>query len=379
MSIVTLKKKTQAKYKNMSVSQPQFSLNGTLRNQGYIGQTSSSRNLVKTPMLGNTAKGHGGLNGAYKQSPIVVESSLFTTNDPLSIKPSVGHVAGDIAVQNRFLSCREWPCSQPVVKNLLYSSDDYTAELRKKTLKCEVFIPSSTYGLNLVKNGNMDSPDIIDVSGSQAATYWSQSGGLIDMYVINSPYSNLGLPSNITQAAIVNGGTTVTSLNQNISFLNPGNYVLAFWTTANYGMNFNSNNKIQVSIGTSANQMIDYPASFNGWVQYRFLFNINSTQLNQTLSFTSFNYTGVNSGNTNHWITGVSIYSIDKPCCALSDTGLPSLMFSKTKTNTVTKVLTNMNGSIKYNASYADYLARIDNACDRKTKLVSDMNRGPNF
>ena len=200
----------------MSVSQPQFSLNGTLRNQGYIGQTSSSRNLVKTPMLGNTAKGHGGLNGAYKQSPIVVESSLFTTNDPLSIKPSVGHVAWDIAVQNRFLSCREWPCSQPVVKNLLYSSDDYTSELRKKTLKCEADDNAST------------------------------------------PVKN--------------------------------------------------------------------------------------------------------------------------PCCpVLNDKGLPSPMFSKTKTNTVTKVLTNTNGSIKYNGSYADYLARIDNACNRKTKLVSDMNRGPNF
>ena len=38
MSLVTLKKKTAAKYHNMSVNQPSFSLNGTHRSQGYIGQ-----------------------------------------------------------------------------------------------------------------------------------------------------------------------------------------------------------------------------------------------------------------------------------------------------------------------------------------------------
>ena len=33
MSIATLKKKTQAKYNNLSVGQKQFSINGTTRNQ----------------------------------------------------------------------------------------------------------------------------------------------------------------------------------------------------------------------------------------------------------------------------------------------------------------------------------------------------------
>ena len=212
MSIATLKKKTQAKYNNMSVSQPQFSLNGTLRNQGYVGQTSLSRHFVHTPMLGNTVKGNGGLNGAYKQAPFIVEASLFTTNDPRSVKQSVGNHAGDIAVQNRYLSCREWPCSNPVVKNLEYSSETYTEELRKKTLKCEA-----------------------------------------DEIATNTPS-----------------------------------------------------------------------------------------------------------------------YS-----CKLTDPGLPKHMFSKTKTNTMTKVFTNLNGSIKYNGSYADYLARIDNACNRKNKLVVNTNGGP--
>ena len=45
MSLATLKKKTEAKYKNLSVGLPQFSINGSLRNQGYVGQTSLSRSL----------------------------------------------------------------------------------------------------------------------------------------------------------------------------------------------------------------------------------------------------------------------------------------------------------------------------------------------
>lgn len=214
MSIATLKKKTQAKYNNMSVSQPQFSLNGTLRNQGYVGQSTQSRHFVHTPMLGNTVRGNGGLNGFYKQAPVILEASIFTTNDPKSVKQSVGNHAGDIAIQNRYLSCREWTCSKPVVKNLEYSSETYTGELRKKTLKCEA----------------------------------------------------------------------------------------------------------------------DEIAS-----------------------------------NTK------------QPCCKLTDTGLPKRMFSKTKTNTTTKVFTNLNGSIKFNGSYADYLARIDNACNKKTTLIVNTNRGPNY
>ena len=48
MSLATLKKKTQAKYKNNSVNKSTFSLNGTTRNQGYVGQTSLSRTFVRS-------------------------------------------------------------------------------------------------------------------------------------------------------------------------------------------------------------------------------------------------------------------------------------------------------------------------------------------
>ena len=45
MSIVTLKRKTQAKYNNVSVGQNVFSINGVFRNQGYVGQTSLGRSI----------------------------------------------------------------------------------------------------------------------------------------------------------------------------------------------------------------------------------------------------------------------------------------------------------------------------------------------
>lgn len=45
MSIVTLKKKTNQSYKTMSTGHAQFSMNGTTRNQGWIGQSNLSRNL----------------------------------------------------------------------------------------------------------------------------------------------------------------------------------------------------------------------------------------------------------------------------------------------------------------------------------------------
>jgi hypothetical protein len=48
MSIATLKKKTQSQYNNVSVGQKQFSLNGTRRSQGWVGQTALARRRAAT-------------------------------------------------------------------------------------------------------------------------------------------------------------------------------------------------------------------------------------------------------------------------------------------------------------------------------------------
>jgi len=84
MSIATLKKKTQAQYRNSSVGLPQFSINGTHRSQGYVGQTSLSRSLPRTPMNGPNARGYGG-NYTGK----IIQSAVVSLNDPKVVKNSV--------------------------------------------------------------------------------------------------------------------------------------------------------------------------------------------------------------------------------------------------------------------------------------------------
>ncbi len=76
MSIATLKRKTAAKYNNNSVGLG-FALNGTHRNQGYVGQTSLSRTVISSKMNGNALKGHGGCCGSY---PSKVIKSQLTDN-----------------------------------------------------------------------------------------------------------------------------------------------------------------------------------------------------------------------------------------------------------------------------------------------------------
>jgi hypothetical protein len=82
MSIATLKRKTRTLYNNMSVgSRDGFSINGIYRNQGYVGQTSLSRSLPRTPMKGPTPKGHGGCCGTYLQKPIIQSAVTSPEND----------------------------------------------------------------------------------------------------------------------------------------------------------------------------------------------------------------------------------------------------------------------------------------------------------
>lgn len=102
MSIATLKKKTAAKYNNMSVSEPKFSINGGHRSQGWVGQTTLSRSLPKTPMVGNTPKGSGGCCGTYRVTPIV-QSAVKSTNDNLVMKESVLSTDGMLDTKYRWI------------------------------------------------------------------------------------------------------------------------------------------------------------------------------------------------------------------------------------------------------------------------------------
>ena len=102
MSIVALKKKTQARYNNNSVGLPQFSLNGTYRNQGYVGQTSLSRSLPRTLARGNTLRGSGGCCGKYNKSPSILSAVTSTENNQV-VKSSVLSYDGMAATKYQWI------------------------------------------------------------------------------------------------------------------------------------------------------------------------------------------------------------------------------------------------------------------------------------
>lgn len=104
MSLVTMKRKTQATIKNNSVGWKNFALNGTRRSQGYVGQDMRGRTLPKTIMKGNVPKGHGGCCGFYTRGTIVKSIvNLNTPNDPKVIKSSVLGTNGMIMTKYRWI------------------------------------------------------------------------------------------------------------------------------------------------------------------------------------------------------------------------------------------------------------------------------------
>jgi hypothetical protein len=134
MSIATLKRKSNTKYNNMSVGQNGFSLNGTHRNQGYIGQTSLSRSLSQTPMKDGTPKGSGGCCGTYLVTPIV-QSAVKSTEDSSVVKKTVMNTSGMLSSRNRWTK-RGAPFSsvKPDNNNNVNSQTDYITRLQKKVI-----------------------------------------------------------------------------------------------------------------------------------------------------------------------------------------------------------------------------------------------------
>jgi len=102
MSIVTLKRKTNALYKNSSVGMKQFSVEGTRRNKGYVGQDTLGRTILKTPFRGNTPRGAGGCCGDYKTS-ILVPYGTHTVEDTTIVKSSTLSNYGYLATRFRWI------------------------------------------------------------------------------------------------------------------------------------------------------------------------------------------------------------------------------------------------------------------------------------
>lgn len=113
MSLATLKKKTQTKYNNMSVNSV-FNLNGTTRNQGYIGQTSLSRSLPKTIMKGPIMHGYGTCCIKLPLNKPII-SGIDYNNDFRVIKTSVKNTKGMLADRKvRYLNSNNESKSQVV-------------------------------------------------------------------------------------------------------------------------------------------------------------------------------------------------------------------------------------------------------------------------
>jgi len=125
MSLATLKKKTQTKYNNMSVSGPfrnnnGFSLNGGQRNEGYIGKDSLGNSLPKTILKGNVGHGYGGCCGTFDNRP-VVQHGIKTTNDASVIKKSVLNTKGMLANRKcklKYKYCNETQPENPTIETI---------------------------------------------------------------------------------------------------------------------------------------------------------------------------------------------------------------------------------------------------------------------
>jgi hypothetical protein len=133
MSIVTLKRKTLAQYRNNSHSPNGFSLNGTHRNQGYVGQTSLSRSSSRTLMKGNTPKGHGGCCGQYYIGPIV-QTGVTSLEDPAVVKKSTLNTHGLIDTKYRWIR-RPVPFASVKAITRINSQSEYIYYRVQKKLK----------------------------------------------------------------------------------------------------------------------------------------------------------------------------------------------------------------------------------------------------
>jgi len=135
MSIVTLKKKTAVKYNNMSVSQPLFSLNGTHRSQGFVGQTSLSRSLSRTLSKNGGYKNYGGCCGTFKIGEMV-KSVSKSTEDITVVKGSTINTRGLLHV-NKY-TCLWRPAPYTTVKmdstQNLNSQSQYIQNVQKTTI-----------------------------------------------------------------------------------------------------------------------------------------------------------------------------------------------------------------------------------------------------
>jgi hypothetical protein len=143
MSLATLKRKTAAKYNNMSVGHANFSLNGTHRSQGYVGQT------------------------------LVSDTGLLCTNDPNVVKSSVGTSSSHVQAQH-FQSTRNGVSMvKPDSNHIVKTQNVYIEKSRKLAIAAcantEKNAPSKTL-IPCSRSTNIAGTGGLPIFGTKAVT-----------------------------------------------------------------------------------------------------------------------------------------------------------------------------------------------------------------
>jgi hypothetical protein len=144
MSIVALKRKTQATYKNNSTGQSQFSINSTSRSQGFVGQTSLSRSLNRTILVGTTPKGSSACCGQF-QNQIIGASEMCSFETP-TVHTSTLSNKGFIATHYRWIRRPAPFTSVKPDSNLVLnqSNQTYVENLHRAVVCCVDSLPANT-------------------------------------------------------------------------------------------------------------------------------------------------------------------------------------------------------------------------------------------
>ena len=167
MSIVTLKRKAAAQYNNLSVGKPQFSLNGTRRSAGYVGQDTLGRSLIRSLSRGGALKGHGGCCGQYPTPQIKTSPEMSCLNNTAVVKPSSISNTGLLMSKYRWAR-RPQPYSTVKPDNNLHNNvqSAYIDRLARKAIldgsNCHIINEECLKPCPLSKTANYNRPTVVN-------------------------------------------------------------------------------------------------------------------------------------------------------------------------------------------------------------------------
>lgn len=150
MSIAVLKKKTLNGNPRLAPISGQgikgFSLVGTRRNIGGVGQFRMVSNVTRTRFRGAEPMGNGGCCGSYYNKPS--NSGSCCTNDPSIVKKTVKNTAGMIDNKYKWIKSaypRYWVQDDDGRNTLVGDQGQFISEKTQKNGSCVFSLPVSAY------------------------------------------------------------------------------------------------------------------------------------------------------------------------------------------------------------------------------------------